>query len=288
MKIYSRYSRRILCILLGFFLMVCFVQCKKAEKRETAREGLVHIEKELITEIPHVLRWCDILDLKKHRINVGDCELYCDEEGKGMPIVLLHGGPGATHHYFHPHFAKAKKFARIIYYDQRGCGISDYEPGEGYSVDQAADDLDNLRKGLDIEKWVVLGHSYGGLLAQYYATKYPENLAGLILVGSSLGLHVPLEKTRQYDFITKEEMKRMGEIRKELAELYKEGKIPQEKFMEILVFNNHINGDWKRQNYYRPTREDHARMALYEWKHDPQFRGPMGQSIGMVDLEGAF
>jgi tetratricopeptide (TPR) repeat protein len=58
--------------------------------------------------------------------------------------------------------------------------------------------------------------------------------------------------------------------------------------MEILVFNNHINGDWKRQNYYRPSREDHARMALYEWKHDPQFRGPMGQSIGMVDLEGAF
>ena len=99
----------------------------------------------MITEIPQVPRYCNQLNLKKHRINVGDCELYCDEQGKGITVVLLHGGPGATHHYFHPHFSRAKKFARIIYYDQRGCGISDHKRSERYSVEQAADDLESLR-----------------------------------------------------------------------------------------------------------------------------------------------
>ena len=80
----------------------------------------------------------------------------------------------------------------MITYDQRGTGISDYVKGEGYSLPQAAADLDNLRLALGIKKWVVLGHSYGGLLAQYYATKYPENFAGLVLVGSSLGVDAPL------------------------------------------------------------------------------------------------
>ena len=104
-----------------------------------------------------------------------------------MPIVLLHGGPGATNHDFHPHFLGRENFL-VITYDQRGTGISDYVKGEGYSSPQAAADLDNLRLALGIKKWVVSGHSYGGLLAQYYATKYPENLAGLALVGSSLGV----------------------------------------------------------------------------------------------------
>lgn len=216
-------------ILFAGLISIQLTSCKEFEeaKRETVLDGIVHIEEELITEIPQVSRLCDELDLKKHRINVGDCELYCEEEGKGMPIVILHGGPGATHHYFHPHFSKANKFARIIYYDQRGTGISDYERGNGYSLDQAADDLDNLRKALNIDKWVILGHSYGGFLAQYYSLKYTESLAGLVLVGSSLGMHVQLNPTRQYDYISEEEKERMREIRKEIRELAKTEKNPE-------------------------------------------------------------
>ena len=45
-------------------------------------------------------------------------------------LVLIHGGPGGTHHYFHPWFSRAAGFARIIYYDQRGCGLSEFAPGE--------------------------------------------------------------------------------------------------------------------------------------------------------------
>lgn len=76
--------------------------------RETVLDRKVHIEKDLILDVPRVSRWCDRLDLKKSRVNVGNCELYVEEEGKGLPVVLIHGGPGATHHYFHPNLSRAK------------------------------------------------------------------------------------------------------------------------------------------------------------------------------------
>ena len=74
------------------------------ENRESILDRVIYIEPELITEVPFIERWCDRLDLKKHRISVGDAELYVDEEGKGMPLILINGGPGGTHHYFHPWF----------------------------------------------------------------------------------------------------------------------------------------------------------------------------------------
>jgi proline iminopeptidase len=259
------------------------------DKRDTVLDRVTHIEKDLYLEVPKVPRLCDQLDLKKQRINVGDCEFYVEEEGKGLPIVLLHGGPGATHHYFHPYFSRARDFAKVIYYDQRGCGISGYCPGKGgYTVDQAANDLDNLRKALKIDRWVVLGHSYGGLLAQYYSLKYPDALAGLVLVGASEGMHVPLKPTRQYDFFSAEEKARMKEIRVELGKLLKDKKLSQEKFIELLVYNNFLNGDWKRQNFYKPSKERFAQIALYEWKQDTDFNGIMSQDSDKIDLQGAF
>lgn len=258
------------------------------EGRETVLDRVIHIEKDLITEIPTVERWCDRLELKKYRINVGDCKLYVEEEGEGIPIVLLHGGPGSTHHGFHPYFSSANKFARVIYYDQRGCGVSDYQRGEKYTADQAVDDLENLRKKLNIQKWVVLGHSYGGLLAQRYSLKYPESFAGIVLVGSSLGMEVDLKSTRQYDYISDDEKQRMRQIQKEIAALAIAQQLSNERKLELIVFNNHLNGDWKRQSFYKPTREEIAQTALYEWKPAPNFRKDMHKSIYAVDVEGAF
>ena len=115
--------------------------------------------------------------------------------------------------------ARAAAFARIVYYDQRGCGISDYRPGKGYSVAQAVEDLENLRRTLKIEKWTVLGHSYGGYLAQRYAMAHPENVAGLIVLTGEPGLPGKYSGTRQYDYISPEERRKMQEIRRELTAL---------------------------------------------------------------------
>lgn len=83
-------------------------------KRETVLDRVVHIDKEPILNIPDLLRWCDQLNLTKSRVNIGDCELYVEEEGDGMPLVLLHGGPGGTHHSFHPEFSRAIGNVNII------------------------------------------------------------------------------------------------------------------------------------------------------------------------------
>jgi proline iminopeptidase len=208
---------------------------------------------------------------------VGDCRLYCEVEGEGVPLVLLHGGPGATHHYFHPHFSRAKEFAKVIYLDQRGCGLSDYEPGEGYTMDQAVEDLDKLREALNLDMWVLIGHSYGGFLAQCYVFKHPDRVAGLVLVCASTGMNASFG-TRQYDYLSKEESAKIRQIHRD-----------ENLTTAQAVYNAHLNGDWKRQSFYRPSIEAIARTALYEWVHDARFRSGIGSSMNKVgDMTGRF
>jgi len=151
----------------------------RAAERECVLDRKVHVEKELIAEIPKIAPLCDQLPgLSKQRVDLPGVTLYCEQEGEGPPLVLLHGGPGATHHEFHPAMSKFRGFARLIYYDQRGCGQSEYKPGKGYSVDQAVDDLHHLRQALKLSKWFVLGHSYGGALAQCLRGQVSGGLVG--------------------------------------------------------------------------------------------------------------
>jgi proline-specific peptidase len=260
-----------------------------AQQRESILDSLVHIEDGIFTNVPEVPRLEENLDLTVRRIDVGGAELYVEEEGSGIPLVLINGGPGGTHHYFHPWFGRARDYARVIYYDQRGTGLSDYEPGpDGYSVEQAVSDLDALRAALGIDKWVLLGFSYGGFLAQYYTTTHPQHVAGLVLVGASPGMWTDLGDSHQYDYITQAEIDKMREIRARLRELREREGWSYEKYLRLLVYNNHINGDWKRQNFYKPTPEEFAYGALYEWVHDTDFNSIMNQSQQKVDLTGAF
>jgi proline iminopeptidase len=246
--------------------------------RETVLERKEHVEADLAQDVPHVPPLCDGMPVSKQKVNVGDCRLYCEQEGEGTPLVLVNGGPGATHHYFHPYFSEAKDRFRVLYYDQRGCGLSDRRKGAGYSVDQAVDDLEHLREAVKIDRWIVLGHSYGGTIAQCYAVKYPEHLAGLVLVDSAFyGLPVKASRTRQYDFVTSAETQAIQQIQANRR------LTPEQK-----LFNAHLNGDWKRQSFYRPSREELARMALYEWKHDNALRPAITRSLESLDLKGVF
>lgn len=283
----------LLVVLSVFFLFGCGDGQHSQQANELNRESILDrvefVESQLFTEVPKVPRHCDSLDLDKQRIDVGGAELYVEEEGKGTAIVLVNGGPGGTHHYFHPWFSRLKDHARVIYYDQRGCGLSDYKPGaEGYSVEQAVDDLDAIRKAKNIEKWVVLGYSYGGFLAQLYAITYPENLAGLVLLGATPGIPADTGSSRQQEFITENEKAHMKEIRKQLRQLDKEKDLARKDYIQLLIFNNMINGDWKRQHFYKPSRERIAQIALYEWDHDSGFNGILNNSKYGIDFTGTF
>jgi proline iminopeptidase len=255
----------------------CFSQIK----RETVLDRDSTITDSICYHIPKAVRFCDTIDIQKKRYPVGDCFLYAETEGRGIPMVVINGGPGGTHHYFHPWFSRAKGYSKIIYYDQRGCGLSDFKPGVGYSFEQAVDDLEGLRKAMHIDKWVVLGYSYGGAIAQYYAIKYPQNTLGMVLMSS-----VPmmdnniLNQSRQGNYITKSESKKFQEI----GALYNAGKL---NFSQ-LIYNNFLNGDWKRQYYYKPSKEKIAQIATYEWVNDKNFNGTMGQDYNMYNFEHAF
>jgi len=253
---------------------------KEITNRECVLDKNVSIIDSLILNIPHTPPLCDEFKGEKKKMDIGGCELYIETEGKGTSLVLLHGGPGSTHHEFHPYFSQAVDFAQVIYYDQRGCGLSDYEKGNGYTVEQAVDDLEKLRNILQIEKWIILGHSYGGLLAQCYAVKYPEPIAGLILVCAKTGMNTDLGKSRQDTFISEQESRKIFQLKMK----YFTGQIS----MQQLIYNTFLNGDWKRQHFYKPSKEEIARAALYNWVHDVGFNEVMSRSAGEIDLIGAF
>lgn len=119
-------------------------------------------------------------------------DLYFDIVSSGLAIdpsgdrekptlFVQHGGPGADHSYFRPSLDALADAAQIVYIDHRGTGRSGDAPLETYTVEQMADDLDALRRHLGIDKIILLGHSYGGMVAQVYALNYPESLEKLIL-----------------------------------------------------------------------------------------------------------
>ena len=102
-----------------------------------------------------------------------------------IKLLLLNGGPGATHEYFEcfENFLPAEGI-EIIYYDQLGCGNSD-NPNDVALWDLAryVEEVEQVRKALNLDasNFYMLGHSWGGILAMEYALKYQKNMKGLII-----------------------------------------------------------------------------------------------------------
>ena len=80
----------------------------------------------------------------------------------------------------------------------------------------------------------------------------------------------------------------MQEVRDQLREMAPGRGWSDPELLALIVYNNHINGDWKRQHYYKPSPERMAQIALYEWVQDGSFNSLMSQSASRVDLTGAF
>ncbi|MBW3630054.1 MAG: alpha/beta hydrolase [Gemmatimonadetes bacterium] len=119
-------------------------------------------------------------------ITTNGTELFCAVHGTGTPMLLLHGGMGLDHSYFRPWLDPLGDEFELLYLDQRGNGRS-ARPAEWSSVDHRTwvDDVEAVRAQLGHERIFLLGHSYGGFLAQEYALRYPERLAGLVLVATA-------------------------------------------------------------------------------------------------------
>lgn len=107
------------------------------------------------------------------------------------PLVMVHGGPGGTHGSGLEAVALATDRA-VILYDQLGSGRSDRptDPAN-WTVKRFVDELDAVRSALNIPRWYVVGHSWGGTIALEYAARRPRELAGVVLAS-------PLISTRSW------------------------------------------------------------------------------------------
>jgi len=103
-----------------------------------------------------------------------------------LPLLCLHGGPGATWHHMEPYEALADE-RRVIFYDQLGCGNSAVsEPHEAsmWTTDLYIREVEAIRQALGLDRCHVLGHSWGGMLGMAYAITGPQGLASLIAESS--------------------------------------------------------------------------------------------------------
>ncbi|SHJ61599.1 proline iminopeptidase [Hymenobacter daecheongensis DSM 21074] len=125
--------------------------------------------------------------------------LYVRVAGQGTPCVFVHGGPGAGSYAFEQLGGRPlEQQLHMIYFDQRGSGRSASPAGNAYSMPRMVQDLEELRRQLGLERWVVMAHSFGGAIATAYAAQYPQRVQALILVNGVLNPPASLEAMLSY------------------------------------------------------------------------------------------
>jgi proline iminopeptidase len=127
----------------------------------------------------------EIQPYRIHRLEVNEHNLYLEESGTpgGLPVLFLHGGPGAGSSPYHRRFFNPVGY-RIVIFDQRGCGKSTPHAAlTNNTSTHLVADIERIREYLEIDRWVVFGGSWGSTLALAYAEAYPQRVMGLILRG---------------------------------------------------------------------------------------------------------
>jgi len=188
---------------------------------------------------------------------VNGTKLFFDVEGAGFvpdgPIMkekpvcfVLHGGPGGDHTGFKPALSPLSEEMQLVYIDNRGSGKSEKGPQSTYSLKNNVEDIDALRKYLGLEKIVLLGQSYGGMVALEYARLYQENLSALLLVVTS-----PSHK-----FL---------DLAKEIVN--QKGTSKQKEMAQVLWDGNFESGEQQKEYY-----EVMAPLYSYSYEETPEAR----------------
>ncbi|MCB0707374.1 MAG: proline iminopeptidase-family hydrolase [Saprospiraceae bacterium] len=181
----------------------------------------------------------EIFDQKRNAygvqmINIDpDNQVWTQKMGVGKtPVMLLHGGPGATHEYFEnfPEYLDTLKYT-IYFYDQLGSYFSDKPDLENlWELDRFVEEVETVRIALGLTNFYLLGHSWGGIVAFHYALKYPENVNALILSNSPCTSFGTFDYRNEVFQKTKKELKveldrkpTQAELRDKYNEIYRYG-----------------------------------------------------------------
>jgi proline iminopeptidase len=153
-------------------------------------------------------------DTKQVFVETNHAKLFCQVMGRGVPIIVLHGGAGLSQDYLLPQMSKLAEDHLVIFYDQRGGGRSEDGNGSAYlRLDVFVEDLEAIRKEFGLKKVCILAHSWGGFLGMQYAISHPESVDKLILMNS-----MPAS-SEDFALFVKEFCRRTAPFQKELEKL---------------------------------------------------------------------
>jgi proline-specific peptidase len=183
--------------------------------------------------------------------------LYYKTVGRGRPLLILHGGPGASHDYFLPHLLPLARRHRLVFIDERGSGRSErLENPQTYTVETMVEDTEAVRQALGLDRVALLGHSFGGVLAQAYAFKYQAHLTHLLLCST-------FHSTREMNQVFVRMKEQMApDLRERIEGLEKRGLFGQGKPYERNRYpNEYMVAAWG-EGYF---------PYLYRGRPDPNF-----------------
>jgi proline iminopeptidase len=149
----------------------------------------------------------------------GKYQVWTKKIGRGdIKVLLLHGGPGFTHDYFEC-FEDFLPQAGIefYYYDQLGVGNSDTPADTSlWTISRYVEEVEQVRKGLGLENFYLLGHSWGSMLAMEYLQKYQDHVKGAVLSNMTAGIksYVIYATKLKQDLFTPQELKKYDSLDK--------------------------------------------------------------------------
>ena len=123
---------------------------------------------------------------------INGTNLYLRIEGQGVPLLIIHGGPGLNHSYFTPYLDELATSFTLIYYDQRSSGRSAIPSPDSISLKFFVKDIEAIREMIQAEKINILAHSWGSIPATQYCLTHPYHVSKLILSN-------PAPLSKEYD-----------------------------------------------------------------------------------------
>ena len=199
-----------------------------------------------------------------------------------IKVLLLHGGPGATHEYFEAfdsYFPAAE--IEYYYYDQLGSAFSDQPTDPDlWDLPRFVEEVEQVRQGLKLDRgnFYLLGHSWGGILAIEYALKYQQNLAGLVI--SNMMASIPAYN----EYANKVLMPAMDQkVLAEIKQIEARGEFEKPRYMELLIPNHYVQHILRMPPEQWPDPVNRAFMrlnpAIYVPMQGPSELGASGKLV---------
>lgn len=208
--------------------------------------------------------------------------IYYTTLGKGDPLVIVHGGPGASHDYFLPWLLPLARHNRVVFIDERGSGKSEkLEDAKQYTVENMVEDVEAVRRVLQLGKINLLGHSYGGVLAQAYALKYQSHLNHLVLASTFSST------SAMNEVFVRMKQKMPAELRERIDKMEKEGLYGHGKPYEQNRYTaDYMVAAWGEgyfpylyQNHPDPTYDPASGGASTSWELYREMWGSTGEYV---------